>query len=92
MSEVRDIARLLPSGLVVGGVTDGPDEVIIAAHALGTGPHVQSAGASPGGSMAGTSDVSGLSRPMVAMFGCACRCGGSAARIRNGPAPAPSRE
>jgi hypothetical protein len=35
MPEFRKTARLLPSGLVVDEVTVGPDEVVIAAHALG---------------------------------------------------------
>jgi len=35
MPEARKSARLLPSGLVVDEVTVGPDEVVIAAHALG---------------------------------------------------------
>jgi len=35
MPESRKTARLLPSGLVVDEVTVGPDEVVIAAHALG---------------------------------------------------------
>mgnify|MGYP006274778669 CR=1 FL=1 len=37
MSVSRKTARLLPPGLVVDAVTVGPDELIIAAHALGQG-------------------------------------------------------
>ncbi len=37
MPEAWKTARLLPSGLVIDDVTVGPDEVVIAAHALGRG-------------------------------------------------------
>ncbi|MEL6219021.1 MAG: transposase family protein, partial [Pseudomonadota bacterium] len=37
MPEARNTGRLLPSGLVVDDVMVGPDEVVIAAHAVGRG-------------------------------------------------------
>ena len=42
---------------------------------------VRSVDAAPGGSIAGMTDVSRMFRLMAAVYGCACRSGGSAARI-----------